>query len=70
MINIRKCPNCIQSASEAYRQGYADAMRLYQDEILKASQSRPIQFVLPENTVQQSLSGSANASPKSDKSDF
>ena len=50
MNNIRKCPNCNQSASEGYRQGYADAMKLFQDEMLKASQSRPIQFVLPENT--------------------
>jgi len=58
MNNIRKCPNCIQSASEAYQKGYADAMKLYQDEILKASQSRPIQFVVPENSVQQPLCGS------------
>lgn len=64
MNNIRKCPNCIESASEAYQQGYADAMKLYQDEILKASQSRPIQFVLPENYVQQSISGSPEGSPK------
>ena len=65
MNNIRKCSNCIQTASESYRQGYADAMKLYQEEILKASQSRPIQYVLPENYVQQPLSGSPNGSPKS-----
>jgi len=50
MDNIRKCPNCIKEASEAYRKGYSDAMKLYQDEILKASQSRPIQFIVPALT--------------------
>jgi len=55
MNNIRKCPNCIQSVSEAYRQGYVDAMELYRDEILKALQSRPIQFVVPENSMQQRI---------------
>ena len=72
MNNIRKCPNCIQSASEAYQQGYADAMKLYQDEILKASQLRPIQFVVPKDCVQQQLSDSeAEASTfKSPKGDF
>ena len=51
MSNIKKCPNCIEAASEAYRQGYADAMKLYQEEILKTSQSRPIQIVVPENDL-------------------
>lgn len=56
MSNIRKCPNCIQSASESYRQGYNDAMKLSQDEIIKAQQLRPIQFIVPENSIQQQLS--------------
>ena len=64
MNNIRKCPNCIQSASEAYQRGYNDAMKLFQDEILKASQLRPTQFVLPVNYTQQPLSGSPEGSPK------
>ena len=56
MNNIRKCPNCIKEASEAYRQGYADAMKQYQDSMLKAQASRPIQFVVPKDCVQQPLS--------------
>jgi len=55
MSNIRKCPNCIQSASEAYRQGYNDAMGLFQAEMIKAQQLRPIQIIVPENSVQQQL---------------
>lgn len=34
---------------ERMKQGYEDAMKLYRDEILKAIQAIPIQFVVPEN---------------------
>jgi hypothetical protein len=48
-----KCDNCIRYASEAYQRGFNDAMKLYHDEIIKAAQSRPIQYILPKNYRQQ-----------------
>jgi hypothetical protein len=46
--NIRKCPNCAEVESEAYRQGWNDAMKLYQDAIIKARDSRPMRYILPK----------------------
>lgn len=50
--NIVKCPNCGKERYEGYKQGYNDAFKLFEKEMINIYQNKSIQYILCTDNVQ------------------
>lgn len=42
----RSCPNC----AEAYREGYQEAWKQFEKQLLEIQERRPVQIIMPKNS--------------------